>query len=217
MRNTDSIYYTPYQLRYWRLTYVPVPEGAVQPDISFQYKDTVEVGEPVDFKMQFKNISDVNFDSLRVKLVVIDHNNVPNIIYDGREKPLVIGDTIQILKRIETNRFAGHNDIYIEFNPNDDQPEQYHFNNFAFRNLIVKGDTLNPLLDVTFDGVHILNRDIVSSKPHILVKLKDEAKWMSLNDTSLLNIQVRYPDGHLVAYHFDNDTLRFTPPGNHQL
>ena len=213
LRNTDSIYYTPYQLRYWRLTYVPVPEGAVQPDISFHYKDTVEVGEPVDFKMQFKNISDVNFDSLRVKLVVIDHNNVPNIIYDGREKALLVGDTVQILKRIETNRFPGHNDIYIEFNPNDDQPEQYHFNNFAFRNLIVKGDSLNPLLDVTFDGVHILNRDIVSSKPHILVKLKDEAKWMALNDTSLLNIQVRYPDGHLVAYHFDNDTLRFTPAG----
>ena len=29
MRNIDSINLTPYQLRYWRLTYVPVPEGAL--------------------------------------------------------------------------------------------------------------------------------------------------------------------------------------------
>ena len=66
--------------------------------------------------------------------------------------------------------------MYLEANPDNDQPEQYHFNNFAYRNLYVKPDSLNPLLDVTFDGVHILNRDIVSSKPDIIIKLKDEAR-----------------------------------------
>jgi hypothetical protein len=67
------------------------------------------------------------------------------------------------------------------------------------------------MLDVTFDGVHILNRDIVAARPNIVAELKDEAKWLLLNDTSLITVQVRYPDGQLRRFHFDNDTLRFEP------
>ncbi|MEI9808500.1 MAG: hypothetical protein WDO16_11870 [Bacteroidota bacterium] len=47
MRNQDSVNLTPYQLRYWRLTYVPVPEGAIAPNLYFTTKDTVEVGDAV--------------------------------------------------------------------------------------------------------------------------------------------------------------------------
>jgi hypothetical protein len=67
---------------------------------------------------------------------------------------------------------------------------------------------------VTFDGVHILNKDLVSSRPGILVKLKDDAKWMVLNDTADLSLQVKFPDGTTHAYSFANsDTVQFTPAG----
>jgi len=79
-------------------------------------------------------------------------------------------------------------------------------NNFLYYNFYVKVDKTNPLLDVTFDNVHILNQDIVSAKPHILIKLKDEAKFLLLNDTSMLKVQVRYPDGSLHPYYFNTDT-----------
>jgi hypothetical protein len=45
------------------------------------------------------------------------------------------------------------------------------------------------------------------------VKLKDEAKWMILDDTSLLTLQVRYPNGSLRRFYFNNDTLQFTAAG----
>jgi hypothetical protein len=105
------------------------------------------------------------------------------------------------------------NNLYVEVNPDFDQPEQFHFNNFFYRTFTVRADTLNPLLDVTFDNVHILNHDIVSSKPNILIKLKDEAKWYPLNDPSSMKIQVRYPDGSLHPFNFNTDTLQFTPAG----
>jgi len=66
------------------------------------------------------------------------------------------------------------------------------------------------LLDITFDGVHILNKDIVSAKPHILVNLKDESRFMALSDTAYIKVQVRFPDGSLRTYHF-GDSMRFTP------
>jgi len=97
-------------------------------------------------------------------------------------------------------------------NPEGDEkyrPEQYFFNNFGYKNFYVKEDTLHPLLDVTFDNAHILNHDIVSSKPDIVIKLKDESKWLLLDDTSLVTVQVRYPNGNIRPYRFDNDTLQF--------
>jgi len=211
MRNIDSVNFTPYQLQYWRINYVPVPEGAIAPNISFQMRDTVEVGEPLNFNIAFKNVSKASFDSLKVKMIVTDKNNVPNIIPIPRQKPLVPDSILTISTTIDTRHLAGLNNLYVDVNPDFDQPEQYLFNNFIYKSFYVRPDSLNPLLDVTFDGEHILNHDIVSSKPHILVKLKDEAKWMVLTDTSLLTLKVRFPDGSLHPYYFSSDTLRFTP------
>ncbi|HEY6063463.1 MAG TPA: hypothetical protein VIV35_07625, partial [Chitinophagaceae bacterium] len=213
LRTLDSINFTPYQLRYWRVTYVPVPEGAIAPNIYLKVKDSVELGEPMDFKVAFKNISEVPFDSLKVKLVITDRNNVPHIIPTPRRRPLLVSDTLQLGALISTATLPGVNTMYLEANPDNDQLEQYHFNNFAYRNLYVKPDSLNPLLDVTFDGVHILNRDIVSSKPAIIIKLKDETRWMILDDTALLTLQVRYPNGSLRRFYFNSDTVRFIPAG----
>lgn len=214
MRNVDSVHYTAYQLRYWRLTYDPIPEGAVAPNLFFTTKDTVDIGEPLDYKVAFRNISDANFDSLKIKMVITDRNNIANIIPVPRRKPLLTvspNDTLHIGTTIQTHNLPGKNTLYVEVNPDEDQPEQYHFNNFTFRDFYVRPDSLNPLLDVTFDGVHILNRDIVSSKPDIIVKLKDEAKWMILDDNSLAKVSVRFPDGSIRQFQFNSDTLRVYP------
>jgi hypothetical protein len=214
MRAADSINFTPYQLRYWRVTYTPVPEGAIAPNIYLKVKDTLEVGEPFDFKVAFKNVSDVAFDSLKVKMVITDKNNVPHIIPIPKRRKLLVNDTLQLGALVNTNTLAGVNTLYLEANPDNDQLEQYHFNNFAYRSMYVKPDSLNPLMDVTFDGVHILNKDIVSSKPDILIKLKDEAKWMILDDTSLLTLHIRNLRTNVLRrYYFNNDTVQFTPAG----
>jgi hypothetical protein len=213
LRNVDGVNMTPYQLRYWRLTYLPAPEGSVAPNVYFSMRDTVEVGEPLEFKMAFKNVSEVPFDSLKVKMVITDRNNRSYDLPVVRHRPLSVNDTLHVVHRIDTRQLTGMNSLYVEVNPDNDQPEQYHFNNFIYRNMFVRADTLNPLLDVTFDNVHILNHDIVSSKPDIVIRLKDEAKWNLLDDTSVFNIAIRFPNGTVRNFHFDNDTLRFIPAG----
>jgi hypothetical protein len=211
MRNIDSVTLTPYQLTYWRLNYTPAPEGALAPNLFFTTKDTLEQGEILHFGIAFKNISPQAFDSIKLKITVIDANNVTHVLSFPRQKPLISGDTIMLKFDVDTKDYPGANTLYVDFNPDNDQPEQYVYNNFLYRNFYVNPDKYNPVLDVTFDGIHILNRDIVSSRPHILIKLKDENKFLALNDTSLLKVQLRYPDGSLKTYNFDNDTLKFTP------
>ena len=212
MYNQDTVQGTPYQLRYWRVNGEYVPEGAVAPNILFSMKDTCEQGELVDFKLAFKNISPTAFsDSMRFNFVITDRLNNPNPVSLSKGKVLVSNDTLVVNYRINTKDYPGSNTIFVEVNPNNAQPEQYHFNNILFKELYVKADNYNPLLDVTFDGVHILNEDIVSAKPHILINLKDESRFMALSDTALLKVQVRFPDGSLHNYNFGGDTMRFTP------
>lgn len=214
MKTTDSIHYTPFQLRYWMTTYDPVPEGAVASNAYLSLKDTVDVGEPLNLGIGFKNVSKTSFDSLRVKVSITDKNNVENIIPVPKQKPIAPGELLQLNVPIDTKTFSGNNTLYVNFNPDKDQPEQYIFNNYAFRSIYVRPDSLQPVLDITFDGVHILNSDIVSSKPAILIKLKDEAKWLPLDDPNLVSIQVKYPSGTTRDYTFaNNDTLQFHTAG----
>jgi hypothetical protein len=148
-------------------------------------------------------------------MVVTDANNVAHVLPVTRHRPLNGNDTLHIQYQIDTRLFPGLNTLYIDVNPDNDQIEQFHFNNFAYRNFYVLADSTSPLLDVTFDNMHILNNDIVSAKPDILIKLTDEGKWQLLDDTSLLSVQVRFPgETDARRYHFSSDTLRFTPPSN---
>jgi hypothetical protein len=212
LHNQDNVNHTPYQLDYWRVTYTPVPEGAIAPNLFFSMKETLDVGEPIDFKIAFKNVSEFDFsDSLKIKMVITDRNNVSNVIAVMKHRPLKANDTLHVRHYIDTRGFTGTNTLYVEVNPDNDQPEQYHFNNFVYKDFIVKGDALSPLLDVTFDNVHILNGDIVSAKPTIQISLKDESLSLLLDDTSLVNIVIRDPDGIERNYSFNNDSIQFIP------
>jgi len=148
-------------------------------------------------------------------MILTNSSNVTTNLIVPRHRPLVAGDTLNVSYQLATTGLVGNNTLFVDVNPDNDQPEQFHFNNFLYKNFFVKGDKINPLLDITFDGVHILNRDIVSSRPHIVIKLKDESKYMILNDTSGAKLQVRYPNGTVRDFFFNNnDTLKFTAAAN---
>ena len=209
----DTVNFTPYQLNYWRVINDPLPEGAIAPNVKLAFKDTLELNEPHGVTIAFKNVSDMpmGIDTIKVEMIVYDKNNVATTLPVTKIKKLNPGDTAIISCRIDTRNLAGLNNLFVEVNPDNFLPEQYHFNNFFYRNFYVKGDAANPLMDITFDGVHILNGDIVAARPHILAKLKDEAQYLPLDDTSLVTINLRYPDGTNRRFAFGTDTLRFTP------
>ena len=157
MLNSDDTYATPNQLKFWRINAEYVPEGAVAPNILYTMKDTAEQGEKINFAVAFKNISTTTFDSLNVKCIITDQNNAPHTIIIPKKKALTPGDTLSVNYTIDTKNYPGANTLYLMVNPDNSQPEQYLYNNFIYKNFFVKADKFNPLLDVTFDGVHILN------------------------------------------------------------
>lgn len=208
---SDSLNATPLQLRRWLLMGDFPPEGAIKPVSTIQSRDSVELGQPVPLELAFQNVSPTAFDSVDVKLTVTNAANVTTTIPTSKLKPIRQGDTTLFRYVFDTRKMPGLNTAFLQFNPDFLQPEQYLFNNFLFKSFYVKPDAYKPTLDVTFDGIRILNQDIVSSKPKIVVQLTDDSKFMLLDDTSLIRIKVRFPDNQIREYKLDNDTVRFTP------
>lgn len=214
LTESDTVNGTPYQLKYWRVNYTPVPEGALAPNVYVSAPDSLQLGQPMTFGIAFKNISPYPFDSIALKMTITDNGNTAHTIALPKTKPLASGDTVKISYPITTRSFVGNNTIYLNVNPNYAQPEQYLFNNFLYKAFNVAGEARNPQLDVTFDNVHILNDDIVSARPHIQIRLKSLAQYVLITDTSSVGVQLKYPDGSVHTYSYSNDTLRFTPATN---
>jgi hypothetical protein len=206
---TDQVYKTPSKTKYLQLKYEPVPEGAIVPTALSVIKDTVETGEKIKLSTGFRNISDVAFDSVKVVMTVTDETNQSKVVFDQRRRPIPVGDSIVVDYLLDTKDLKGASTFFINFNPEFAQPEQYLFNNYQTSSLSVTPDKTPPNLDVTFDGVRILNKDIVSAKPFIIISLKDDSRFLALNDTSLFTIKLRMPDGSLKNVRFDGDTLQF--------
>lgn len=203
----DELLQTPPQLDRWQIYYQEVPEGALSPSKHFVHtplNDTLEQGDTYKFEMAFENISNTNFsDSVLVDFFVYDANNNKINISSPKYEKLNAGDTLVAKVSVNTLNYPGLNSLWIEVNPNNDQPEQYHFNNLASLNFHVNKDITNPILDVTFDGQHILDGDIVSAKPFIIVRLKDENKFLALNDTTKYRVLLTDPEGATKRVYFE--------------
>lgn len=203
-RMKDDTSRTPPQMERWHVLYTPWPDAAVNPQLAYNfYSDTLAEGDSARFVIGVENLTPWAFtDSLLVKYWIIDNNNVRRDFTPVLRAPSFNGYAWYTQNIVfSTEGFPGYNELWVEINPLGDtntQPEYVHFNNIIMKSFTVSTDKVNPLLDVTFDGVHILDGDIVSGKPSILVTLKDENQFLALNDTADFKVFLRYP-GQTVA------------------
>jgi hypothetical protein len=210
----DDSLRTPVQLDRWQVTFDEVPEAALNPLSGFYiYRDTLQQGDSLRMAISIQNISELPMDSMLVAYWIQDADrNIQPINYN-RQKPLAPGEILLDTVAVSTLSLSGLNTIWVEANPNNDQPEQFHFNNLGSRTFFVRGDQINPLLDVSFDGVHILNGDIINPNPEILIQLRDENPYLALDDSSSFRIFLKSPSQQaaMPIYFAANPALNFFP------
>ncbi len=209
----DDSLRTPTQLYYWRVLYKKPPEAAINPAAHLVFTDQVNEGGNLHLEIALENVSEVNMDSILTKYTIRDASlNVYNS-YIRHDKLDSFSTMIMVLDRnINGSNYSGTNKLIIEANPDNDQIEQYHFNNIAELDFSSIGDKINPLLDVTFDNQHILNGDIVSAKPNIMIMLKDENKYLALDTSSLIDVYIKYPGAaEPTKMVYDNVVMKFYP------
>jgi len=190
----DTTSFSPAQIDHWHVLYDPLPEAAIDGTEKYTWipsKDTLSEGEKIKFAVDVKNVFTIPMDSLLVNYWIEDANHIKHKIPFSRRKPLGVNEVIRDTIEFSTEGFVGVNSLWMEVNPYvngslyiTDQPEQEHFNNLLQVPFIVREDNINPILDVTFNGRHILNGDIVSPQSEILISLKDENPFLLMNDIS---------------------------------
>lgn len=202
--------YTPAQIDRWHVLYDLAPEAAIDGTNGYYFShlnDSINEGEILSFSADVRNIFDIDMDSLLVNYWIQDNSNVKHPITYSRQDSLRVGDLLRDTVTFSTEGFSGFNSLWMEVNPYingslfvTDQPEQYHFNNILQVPFKVASDNENPLLDVTFDGRHILNGDIVNPNAEILITLKDENPYLimdEITDTTLFGVYLTDPAGNL--------------------
>jgi hypothetical protein len=217
----DATEQTPAQLKAWRLIGEHVPECALNPNAGFYFpKDTVQQGEPLVIAVAIENIGAYDMDSLLVRYTLRGNGQSAQLVPYDRQDSLRVGEVMIDTLEIATGGLQGDMTLRIEANPRNvgglfDQPEQYHFNNLAELRFHVAEDRINPILDVTFDGRHILDGDIVSAEPEVRISLDDENEFLLLDepsDTASFKVFLTWPDGQQDPVYFENPAvLSFFP------
>ncbi len=214
----DTVTNTPAQIDRWHVLYDPVPEAAIDGSSAYTWSlasDTVEAGQEIQFAVDVKNIFTVDMDSLLINYWIEDASQIKYPITYDRQDSLKVGDVLRDTITITTAHLSGTNTFWMEVNPYvngsiyiTDQPEQEHFNNVLQIPFWVNPDDVNPILDVTFDGRHILNGDIVNPFSEVLITLKDDNEFLIMDevaDTALFGVYLTDPNGLQVKIPFMND------------
>lgn len=190
----DEALQTAPQLLRWQLNHQPLPELALNPQKHFsKSKDSLMQGEVLNVSIAIENISHSDMDSLLISYKLMDaFHKITELEYE-RQSPLPADSTFISSISIPTQGLRGRNLLLIDVNPNQDQPEQFHFNNVAQLEFFVQSDRQNPLLDVTFDGRHIMNGELVSAQPEIKIQLEDENAFLALDDSSSIKLYLTEP------------------------
>ena len=216
----DPEYYTPPQLKHWRVTYDQVPEGTLNSNLSnMVWRDTLRQGEDFNFEIGFQNISKLAFArNLQYQVLIYNVDTKDTVLNSLQfftdslrpDKHFMI-KTTQTSKKMR-GRYAYSVKVNFDENNKSIITEQSLINNATLRYFYVDEDKINPLLDVTFDGKHITNGEIVSSNPVIVIGSKDENKLNWQTDTSGIKIWWKRPNSSgFEQIDFDSFGVKFFP------
>lgn len=211
MYTFDKVNRTPVNVRFWRVLYESTPEALLKKDNTFVFNsDTLQQGQLMEFSIKAENISSKDMDSLLVKYTITNETNEQIIKYD-RLAPLKSNEIQQLNFSYDTRSLRGNQQFNFEMNPEGDQPEKFVFNNFGVIDFYVRTDEKEPVLDVSFDGIHIINGDIVASNPFILIDVIDENEYLLLDDPEKFIVSLIDPSGNRTEYDINSPELSFEP------
>ncbi len=184
----------PLKFRDLKVNYVLYPDIHLAPNSLTFDKDTLLQGFDNKLNLKVNNIGLSDADSVRFDFYV-NNSDVPifsnylNIKSDS---------VVNFSKIISTDTLlytAPVSDIDFKVLVNSPAKEFFTFNNVTENSFYVSRDSLSPNFRITFDGKEILNGDLISAEPEILITLEDNSP-LPLDTTNFTiihnNIPIRF-------------------------
>ncbi|MEJ8801694.1 putative type IX secretion system sortase PorU2 [Pontibacter sp. H249] len=183
------------QLKQWIVLHDAAPEGVIRPDL-------VNVNEAIltdqalkgsiTVPMAFQNLTQTAFqDSVTVEVTLTGDKSDP-VVTRFKIKPIGANEVVNFIYSVSTLQLEGEYKLSIFVNPRV-LPEQQYFNNVFEVNFKAKM-RLHPILDVAFDGIHIMDGELVAPSPLISITVKDENQLVHLQDPSGMSVVMIDPD-----------------------
>lgn len=192
---TDPDNLSPAKLAKWKVNYREVPDAVLLPS-EMANRASTELAEGETFSKSFRaiNVTPNDFDAPIPYLRQV-FNREDRVFHNETNAlaPLEADADTTFSIEVDTRGKVGENDLTLSLNPNSNYNENRLTNNvISYQRLFeVKKDSLPPFVEVTFDGISILDGDIVSPRPYIQIKLKDENTLINKSDTTGIDIQLR--------------------------
>lgn len=201
--------YEPAKPLRWIVNYDYLPEGLISTQVAYSFNsDTIQKGQNLEFEIGYQNVSNLSLEPIPVLYEIVDANRVVKFNMRDTLNPLAPGESSTISGSFASNNLINENRLIIKTNPNSSIPELYSFNNNFEKAFFVEGDKERPTLEVTFDGYRILDGDIVSPKPSIVITGVDENNFFLLDQPEHFEIYLDKHDSGITK--IDPTTSGFT-------
>jgi hypothetical protein len=208
---------TPSELSAWQVLFEEVPDAVLIPTTENARQDN-ELAEGEEFTKSFQvfNVTPNAFDKpITYRRQVFNRESRTFFNEDLQITALQAKSDTSFSISVNTRGKVGENDLAINLNFNSPFSENRFTNNLLnySRLFTVKKDSLPPLVEVTFDGITILDGDIVSPRPYIQIKLKDENTLINKTDTAGVEIRLRRDCEECVSerINFSNSNIEWIP------
>lgn len=179
-----------------------LPELGTNYQVVSVNKDSLVYGENESLQFFVYNVGGVPADSFNIKVDVVNSDNIHSTVFNSLVDSLNPNSRKEFNVSYSTISGTGAKSFYISIDPENKIPELYKDNNVFSIPFFVKPDTSRPTLNVTFDGINILDGDYVSANPKIRIELNDNSV-VPITDTSAVSI---FLNGNPI-YYIDNQSL----------
>ena len=209
----------PAQLDRWQVNYEGVPEGVL---LEKTPGDRIRLKEGQNAKIDFifKNVSLYNFlDSIQVdwKITNLTTKKVEN--YSKKIPAVKAGDQADFSVEFNSKGRVGETELEVFANPRIQREQTYRNNLIDFGVAFeVEGDDSFSLLDVNFDGIYIMDGDLVSPTVMVTALLKNDQTLVHKADTLGMEIFLKKNcEGcQFEKINFSNPSLTWAPASENE-
>jgi hypothetical protein len=202
----DSAKRTPQEFGFWQIICNPLPEAKLSASHAFVLKNNpIDEGDSLQLEIGIENLTSTIYDSVNFNIKIIDDSRITKYEQNLKLNELSAFNKNIVKTKLPTMGLKSNNQLQLSLN-NDKRVNEITFNNnFLTANFTVKNDNINPFIDITFDGVKIMNGDIVSASPRIMISSKDNNQFILQKDTSLFKLMLLRPNSN--SFDFENVNL----------
>lgn len=213
MNFQDSTYRTPHQINFWQVSFEPGPELTVHVGNNYRfYAENIEQGDSLQLDLPILNLGASTSDSVQTVLEITDANRLIPVRKEIKIPAIAENGEYLLKTKVSSEMMSGNMALQLSINPDKSPAELTYVNNFYRKSFVVNKDVSNPLLEVTFDGQKIMNGDIVSPLPKIIISSTDKNKFLLQKDTSTFELYIRKPkDFDFERVFLNNPLVQFMP------